>query len=556
MLKNYGKQISQRDVFANNSSRSNKDEKLEQSTDDDHSVTSIKKVQGKDNSSLEAGIPPPNAFVHRTRQLKPNSTDNENNMSGLDEEDNASLNSTGNLSHNPSRIIFNRRKRRLNQNLSRASTDTGYDAEDDCDEDMSLTSRSVFSSRSSSTVKMSNLSSRFLSENSKRSKFSSGSNLSTNNSDIFGSRQGENGSIDDPHNLIIDKNLSPFQIFVIIRPYLMAVFYTIGFIMSCYSTLTCHLITLQIGFEPYNIRFNSTLVQMGPFSFKDSDTGKCLAYPEKFRKQFIEGNNNKSWMTSRVGSIFGLLAGWFAFVIIWIYVSDMVGYFQNISGKYRSIKTTAEKDVDDRTVEESKLWYHIFKINNRKSIKSLIVLVSTSFIFECFKFSFLNIRLCSDDIFIQKVGSERVSAEGGCILSTGSYCTIWVLFFYSLVIILLFFIICDFKNENDHGEFDDGTSDSRGGESSNSEINEVSKIKVLSSSNNVVPKYQPINTNDSSDNDSLKDEEWNDPDTDKALLEVMNEMESTVSNYKKALNAGENNNEYEQRGKSPENKHE
>ena len=190
------------------------------------------------------------------------------------------------------------------------------------------------------------------------------------------------------------------------RPTIRAILLTLALLLSTYVALGCNFITVTVGFEPENLAVESTF-DLGLWSYPPSATGEkggqCLKYPDAFTKEFITWDG--MWVFARSSSLLVLLLGWISLILAWL-----------LAIKRPRLKPTLP-----------------YKF-------SLAILAGLMLLFQCFTFVFLQISLCTDEVWVQTSDSSGKAipyrAES-CKLSSQGHMAIGSLLLYFVLVVAL-----------------------------------------------------------------------------------------------------------------------
>ncbi len=197
-------------------------------------------------------------------------------------------------------------------------------------------------------------------------------------------------------------------------PFVLCIVFMVQLILSCHSSLSCRFLTCNIGFKPLNLNFVQDEVDIGFWSFNsESKTGsiQCLGYPEDFTSMFI--GSDSSWETSRYIGVVNIFLGAFIFLVIMIIVGFKIDY----------ILTQTPSNV------------LFLKILEKRWIDVTLFTAVLFLIFESVKFVFMNIKICSKNLWMDENG-EMVSGKG-CSLSYGGISSILTIALDIICIVLL-----------------------------------------------------------------------------------------------------------------------
>lgn len=197
-------------------------------------------------------------------------------------------------------------------------------------------------------------------------------------------------------------------------PFVLCILFMIQLLLSCHSSLSCRFLTCNIGFKPLNLNFVQDEVDVGFWSFySESLTGsiQCLGYPEDFTSMFI--GSDSSWGASRYIGVVNIFLGAFIFLAVTIIVGFKIDY----------ILTQTPSNVP------------FLKILEKRWIDVSLFTAVLFLIFESVKFVFMNIKICSQNLWMDGNG-EMVSGKG-CSLSYGGISSILTIALDIICIVLL-----------------------------------------------------------------------------------------------------------------------
>ena len=190
------------------------------------------------------------------------------------------------------------------------------------------------------------------------------------------------------------------------RPTIRAILLTVALLLSTYVALGCNFITVTVGFEPENLAVEETF-DLGLWSYPPSATGEkgsqCLKYPDAFTKEFITWDGR--WVFARASSLLVILLGWVSLILAWL-----------LAIKRPRLKPTLP-----------------YKF-------SLAVMAGFMLLFQCCTFVFLQISLCTDEVWVQTSASSGKAlpyrAES-CKLSRQGNMAIGSLLLYFVLLVAL-----------------------------------------------------------------------------------------------------------------------
>ena len=189
------------------------------------------------------------------------------------------------------------------------------------------------------------------------------------------------------------------------RPTIRAILLTVALLLSTYVVLGCNFITVNVGFVPENLAVEPTF-DLGLWSYPPSATGEkgsqCLKYPDAFTKEYVTWDGR--WVFARSSSLLVILLGWISLILAWL-----------LAIKRPRLKPTLK-----------------YKI-------ALAFLAGLMLLFQCFTFVFLQISLCTDEVWVHTSPhgkALRYRAES-CKLSSQGNMAIGSLVLYFVLVVAL-----------------------------------------------------------------------------------------------------------------------
>mmetsp|Transcript_14613 Transcript_14613/g.42049 ORF Transcript_14613/g.42049 Transcript_14613/m.42049 type:complete len:611 (-) Transcript_14613:108-1940(-) len=190
------------------------------------------------------------------------------------------------------------------------------------------------------------------------------------------------------------------------RPTIRAILLTVALLLSTYVALGCNFITINVGFQPENLAVESTF-DLGLWSYPPSATGEgggqCLKYPDSFTKEFVTWD--PMWVFARSSSLLVILLGWASLILAWL-----------LAIKRPRLKPTLPYKA------------------------ALAFMVGLMLLFQCFCFVFLQISLCTGEVWVQTSESSGKALSyraDSCKLSKEGNMAIGSLLLYFVLVVAL-----------------------------------------------------------------------------------------------------------------------
>lgn len=104
-------------------------------------------------------------------------------------------------------------------------------------------------------------------------------------------------------------------------PLLVALVCTAALLLDLYSSFSCEFLQVNVGFNPSNVGWNQSTVNIGIFFFEseslDEEFGDnvvkgCVRFSDSFEQQFIKGD--KTWTATQIMALVAAISGMIATV--------------------------------------------------------------------------------------------------------------------------------------------------------------------------------------------------------------------------------------------------
>jgi len=110
-------------------------------------------------------------------------------------------------------------------------------------------------------------------------------------------------------------------------PLFVAIVCTAALLLDLYTSFSCDLLQVNVGFIPSNTGWNQSIANIGIFfhqseslreEFGDNIVEGCVRYSDEFEQQFIDGD--KTWTATQIMALIAGIAGMIAAVVSWLLV--------------------------------------------------------------------------------------------------------------------------------------------------------------------------------------------------------------------------------------------